>query len=339
MKVYYNPKQQVDDNSSFSPSAGKPAKVAEQYKAKFGKMIELVEDFKPLSSSQIALAHDASYVRDVLTGKRTNGFGNKKKSVAQSLPWTSGSLFAATQEAYKSKTITASLSSGLHHACYDHGGGFCTFNGLVITAQLLKLKHGVKKVGIWDADNHYGDGTENIINKLGINYISHYTLGGTGVSSSTAEQWLNDLEGILISKFADVDVLIYQAGADPWINDDLGGRLTKEQLRRRDEITFKVVKDLGIGCAYNLAGGYAEVFQHCLDIHNNTANEALKILGHSPKYKPEINDVTASNGQKNAKKELSWISKFDNFEKEDKDNLSDGELSEYIAKTLGEDYL
>ena len=332
MKIFYNENQTVSDNDSFSPSAGKPAKVAEQY-SKFGRQVQIVGDFKPLTPSQIALAHDVGYVRGVLTCKESNGFGNRKKSVAKSLPWTTGSLYAGALEALKTRTITGSLTSGFHHASHNHGGGFCTFNGLVITAQLLRLRNGVKKVGIWDADQHYGDGTENIINKLGLNYIEHYTLGHTDVGPYNAEKWLQDLEGILISKFSDVDVLIYQAGADPWINDPLGGRLTKEQLRRRDEITFKVVKELGIGCVFNLAGGYADNFQQVLDIHNNTLIEAFKAIGVMPKVESATNDDVASNGERNAiKKGFVWSSEF----KKDTDNMTDAELSEYIAKTLGE---
>ena len=334
MKVFYSPKQQVDDNNSFSPSAGKPAKVAEQYQKNFGNLVSIVSDFKPLKPSQIALAHSVDYVRGVLTGKQHNGFGNKKKSVAQSLPYTTGSFYNASEEAYKTKTITASLTSGFHHACFNHGGGFCTFNGLVVSAQILRMKYGCR-VGIFDADQHYGDGTDNIINKLELDYISHYTLGNTGVSSSNAEKWLTDLEGILLAKFADVDVLFYQAGADPWTNDPLGGRLTKEQLRRRDEITFRVVKKLGIGCVFNLAGGYAENFQHVLDIHNNTMNEALKASDVDAKYKIATDDFTASNGVKNkVHKEFYWDEKPKKFYNED---MTDEELSAYIADTLGYD--
>jgi acetoin utilization deacetylase AcuC-like enzyme len=35
---------------------------------------------------------------------------------------------------------------------------------------------------------------------------------------------------------ADCEVLLYQAGADPHINDPLGGWLTTAQLRERDRI-------------------------------------------------------------------------------------------------------
>jgi acetoin utilization deacetylase AcuC-like enzyme len=356
VKVFYNPKQQVDDNSSFSPSAGKPAKVASEYKKLYCD-VSFVSDFRPASFAQLALAHDTKYVHDVMTGKRANGFGNTKKSVAKSLPWTTGSLIAAATEAYKSKTITASLTSGFHHSCYDHGGGFCTFNGLVIAAQVLRVRYGVRKVGIIDFDQHYGDGTENIKEHLRLSYIEHYTLGGTGVTPSNADEWLNDLEDNLIQKFADVDVLIYQAGADPWVNDPLGGRLTKEQMRRRDEIVFLVARRLGVGVAFNLAGGYADVFQHVLDIHNNTMGEALKSLNGTD-YNKAIDDITASNGDKieirrsisfnyddhedyedrRSNDDGNYLRHWNAFSKREKDpsEMTDEELSEYIAKLIGD---
>jgi len=335
IKIFYSQNQQVDDNDSFSPSAGKPAKVAEQYQKHFGSLVSIVSDFKPLSPSQISLAHSTNYVRGVLTGKRSNGFGNTKKSVAKSLPWTTGSLYNASEEALRTRTITCSLTSGFHHAGYNNGGGFCTFNGLVIAAQILNLKFGAK-VGIFDADQHYGDGTDNIINKLGLDHITHYTLGDLRVSPQNADAWLDDLEEILLEKFANVNVLVYQAGADPWVNDPLGGRLTKEQLRRRDEITFRVAKKLKIGVAFNLAGGYAKNFQQVLDIHNNTMNEALKASGEKPDYSPATNDTVASNGERNEVQKILWSNIEDDFDDEE---INDDNLSEYIAKTLGEDYL
>ena len=51
-------------------------------------------------------------------------------------------------------------------------------------------------------------------------------------------------------------VLLYQAGADPHIDDPLGGALTSSQLARRDTIVFDGCRVLGLPIAWNLAGGY-----------------------------------------------------------------------------------
>ena len=73
---------------------------------------------------------------------------------------------------------------------------------------------------------------------------------------------------------SDCDVILYQAGADPHINDPLGGWLTTEQLAERDQIVFTMAKRLGIPIAWNLAGGYQTDedggIRPVLDIHDNT---------------------------------------------------------------------
>lgn len=60
----------------------------------------------------------------------------------------------------------------------------------------------------------------------------------------------------IVRSMRDCAVLLYQAGADPHVNDPLSGWLTTEQLRRRDEIVFREARALGLPVAWNLAGGY-----------------------------------------------------------------------------------
>ena len=75
------------------------------------------------------------------------------------------------------------------------------------------------------------------------------------------------------------DVILYQAGADPHINDPLGGFLTTNQLRERDRLMFEAANSIGIPIAWNLAGGYqvdsGGGIQPILDIHNNTMLECV----------------------------------------------------------------
>ena len=63
-------------------------------------------------------------------------------------------------------------------------------------------------------------------------------------------------------------------GADPHINDPLGGWLTTEQLAERDRLVFSAAKRLGIPIAWNLAGGYQidedGGISKVIEIHNNT---------------------------------------------------------------------
>lgn len=276
LKIFFDQRQQVNNNSSFSPSAGKPAKVLADWQ-KHGLSLS-VEAVQPLNRAEIALAHDPKYVRDVLSLRRTNGFGNTLKEVAKSLHWTTGSITSAAKYAVQNKSQAISLTSGFHHACHASGGGFCTFNGLVIASQMLKLHGYVNKVGILDLDMHYGNGTDNIIKTLNLDYISHYTIGGKAWSADTIEHFLTQLPKIFDELFANVDLLIYQAGADSCVDDPLGGVFTQEQMRRRDRIVFEQCKQRGIPVVWNLAGGYQDRFENVLAIHRATAEEHLSVF-------------------------------------------------------------
>jgi acetoin utilization deacetylase AcuC-like enzyme len=276
MKVFYTPKQTVLKNKSFSPSAGKPALVMESW-AKLGLPIELVEP-TPCTRKDIVLAHKESYVFGVLGLWLNNGFSNRLKQVADSLPWTTGSFVSAAIHAATTGETVCSPTSGFHHADYNGGMGFCTFNGLMIAAIKLKEEGHAKKVGILDIDMHYGNGTDQIIEQLGIDYIHHWTFGHDFYPYKTPGRWLVALEGI-VEGFKGCDVILYQAGADPHVDDPFGGILTTEEMYQRDLIVFKTAKRLGIPIAWNLAGGYQENIRDVLDIHDNTVKAWHKVYG------------------------------------------------------------
>lgn len=274
IKVFYNEKQTAKKNSSFSPSATKPRLVLDAWQQQFP--IKVVKS-NASTREDFYLAHDPEYVDGVLDLKTANGFGNRLPEIAESLPYTTGSFVDASIEAYLNKSITASPTSGFHHATYHGGGGYCTFNGLMV-ASIKLLDIGASKIGIIDFDQHYGNGQEDIIDKLELrDSIEHYTLGATSVSRLNADEWLDSLRSILIEKFSDCDVLLYQAGADCHINDPLGGRLTTEQMILRDKIVFEFARENNIGIAFNLAGGYQDPVDKVVKLHINTMREAQRV--------------------------------------------------------------
>ena len=75
------------------------------------------------------------------------------------------------------------------------------------------------------------------------------------------------------------DIVLYQAGADPHIDDPLGGFLTTEQLRIRDQRLFEGLKQRGIPIAWVLAGGYQKPLEKVLEIHDNTYREFMRVWG------------------------------------------------------------
>ena len=258
---------------SLSPSAWKPALTVDAWRAA-GITLEEVP-VERLSVEQIALAHEPAYVRDVLAGARPNGFGNTLPSVAETLPWTTGSMATAALVAARDGGAVASPTSGFHHAGYDEGGGFCTFNGLVIAARLVRAAVPDRDVGILDLDMHYGNGTDDILRRLDLGWVRHWTFGEHDITPTSAEGWLARLPAI-VEGFAGCSVLLYQAGADPHIDDPLGGALTSGQFARRDALVFDGCRALGLPVAWNLAGGYQEPISRVIELHVATARACVR---------------------------------------------------------------
>lgn len=266
----------VEDNPSISPSARKPAAVLKSWQEIVPVEIMPVT---PVTSAELELVHEREYVEDVLACRINNGFNNKLQSIANSLLWTNGSFVSAAKYAVENKVCTVSPTSGFHHAEYYAGGGFCTFNGLMLAAVLLKNNFLVDKVAIADLDMHYGNGTDSILQQLPIDFVAHYTFGGHldsldfgRKSRITFGERYNSLLPDIIHKLLEgVDVLFYQAGADPHVDDPYGGVLTTEELRERDRIVFTIAKEKNVPVVWNLAGGYQPDFSKVLEIHNNTA--------------------------------------------------------------------
>ena len=270
MPVYYTPLM-VAENDSFSPSAAKPRAAVDSWlklSIKLDIPIQVIAP-EPASVEDIARAHLPAFVDAVLSCRVENGFHNRSEAVAKSLPYTSGAMLAAAREALRNGRIAAAPCSGFHHAGYANAGGFCTFNGLMVTAMALHASGEATRVGILDFDQHYGDGTDNIIDRLRIDWINHYSAGEHYGLPAEARRFLSSIPG-LVAAMKDCDVILYQAGADPHIDDPLGGWLTTEQLYERDLLVFQAAAALGIPVAWNLAGGYQTPLRKVLRIHDGT---------------------------------------------------------------------
>ncbi len=278
--IFYSPAM-VADSESFSPSAGKPALVIESWQS-LGLPLQIRAP-QPLSVEQFGVIHDPEFVADVLGGRRANGFRNTSPAVAATLPWTSGAMLAAAREALTNRVGAIAPCSGFHHAGFAFAGGFCTFNGLMVTAATLLAEGRVSKVGILDFDQHWGNGTHDIIERLHLeSQVLHYSPTGDFGRPARAEAFLTCIPALL-DRFQGCDLMLYQAGADPHINDPLGGWLTTDQLWRRDRMVFDGLHQRRIPVAWNLAGGYqrdgAGSIRPVLDIDDNTLVAFVEAYG------------------------------------------------------------
>jgi acetoin utilization deacetylase AcuC-like enzyme len=141
MKVFYRPEQTARIKTYFSPSMYKPELVVADWTQRFQPEIC---SFEAVSRTQLYAVHQRDYVDGVLELKRPNGCDGCEREIADSLPYTSGSMVAAALCAYREGGIACSPTSGFHHARFDNGGGYCTFNGLMVTVMAL-LKEGATR--------------------------------------------------------------------------------------------------------------------------------------------------------------------------------------------------
>lgn len=276
--VFHDDRMAVADAQSFSPSAGKPALVVHDW-IDAGLPIDL-RPVVAATPEQLSLAHDRRFVDGVLSGRLPNGFGNTLATVAQSLPFTNGAMVTACREALANGRVACAPVSGFHHSGYAFAGDFCTFNGLMVAVMTLRREGAAADVAILDLDQHYGNGTDDIIRRLGVTGVDHFTSGGHGYTARHAEPFLAELPG-RIRTWAGCSLLLYQAGADAHVDDPLGGWMTTEQLARRDRLVFETAAAIGLPVAWNLAGGYqkdaAGGIAAVLGIHRNTMRACVDV--------------------------------------------------------------
>jgi acetoin utilization deacetylase AcuC-like enzyme len=281
LNVVFSARMVAPGHDLISPSAAKPAQVVADWQAR-GLPLRVVEP-EPVTVDQLALAHSRDFVESILSLKEANGFGTMSQEVADSLPYTTGALLTAARWALRERGAVCAPCSGFHHAGWDHCSGFCTFNGLVVTAQCLLTEGLARRVAILDCDQHYGDGTDHILERLDHPpEIRHFTAGGWFRSPTQVAEFWERLDSELTA-MAECDVLLYQAGADPHIKDPLGGWLTTAQLQKRDALVFEAAARRQLPIVWNLAGGYQRDanggIAPVLEIHRNTALEHLRVFG------------------------------------------------------------
>jgi acetoin utilization deacetylase AcuC-like enzyme len=274
--VFYDVRMSIE-SGSYSPSGSKPEMVLDNWSDISGLQCS---SFDPISRDDLLLVHHKDFVDGIFDGTIQNGHGNFSRGIANSCLWTCGSMLAAANWAVDNR-VACSPSSGFHHAGYDFAGGFCTFNGLMVTAVKVSRARGIK-IGILDLDYHYGNGTDSILGSVdGLRKsIFHWTFGRN--SEFVKPTWFLDNLPVVIKTFKDVGVslILYQAGADMHIKDPLGGLLTSPQMKLRDEIVFRECREAGISVAWNLAGGYRRSSRGgigpVLKTHRNTMEACIE---------------------------------------------------------------
>jgi acetoin utilization deacetylase AcuC-like enzyme len=259
LKTVYSPAM-VAFKSEY-PGPSKAAAVVERAMIELG--LEIIPP-GPITDDTLALAHSPSYIHRVTVGQATNGFGNHDPAIPPQAKTCVAAMITATQLAIGGNTIVCVPASGFHHASYESGWGFCTFNGLMVPIRKELLARPNKHVLIIDGDAHFGDGTEDIIQLLGLQYA----------------QWRSEIAGVLNER--DWDLVYYQAGADAHKDDSYGaGYLDDDDWYERDRGVFSACASRRIPTVFNFAGGYNG--KKTQDLHFRTMLSAAQQLAiHQP---------------------------------------------------------
>ncbi|MEZ0494972.1 histone deacetylase [Sphingomonas sp. IW22] len=230
----------------------------------------------PMPRVWLEAAHEPDYVAEVIEARvppakeRRIGFPVTPLVArrAQSVPggtWLAALL--ALDHGYAANT-----AGGSHHALAATGAGYCVFNDLACTAIRLVEEGVVGRVLIVDCDVHQGDGTASLT--AGRHDIATYSIHAdknfpARKARSTLDvalpdgvedaEYLGTLESTLapmIDGFAP-DLILYQAGVDPFAGDRLGRlSLTLDGLAQRERLIARLARSRGLPVASALGGGY-----------------------------------------------------------------------------------
>jgi acetoin utilization deacetylase AcuC-like enzyme len=251
------------------------------------------EDFvepEPATDEDVRLVHDQHYV-----WKLRNAKLSYVEILRLEIPYSpeliravwlcAGGSILAGRRALAEK-VAVNIGGGFHHAYPDHGEGFCVIHDVAIAIRRLQKDKAIERAMTVDCDVHHGNGTAAIfavdpsVFTLSIHQANNYPYPKPPSSLDIHlhdgvedEEYLAALEEGLdksLAKFQP-DLLFYLAGADPYLEDQLGGlKLSLDGLERRDRMVFEKARAKNIPVAVTLAGGYARHVEHTIQIHTNT---------------------------------------------------------------------
>lgn len=260
------------------------------------------------SDDDLLLVHTPAYLEKVILGRlspqeiRRIGFPWSPELVERSRR-SVGSTIAVCKAALD-EGVAVNLAGGTHHAHPAFGEGFCIFNDAAVGARVVQREKLAHRIAVIDCDVHQGDGTAAVF----ATDPSVYTFSIHGAKNFPFRKVSSDLDLPLPDGTGDTrylealdtglrqalaaaraDLVIYLAGADPYIGDRLGRlSLTKAGLLARDRLVFDACQRAGLPVAVVMGGGYGHIVADTVEIHFQTVQLALeRYVNGKPKRSPQ----------------------------------------------------
>lgn len=242
---------------------------------------------QPVSQSQLYQVYERDYVDALCSGAldakamRRIGFPWSEQLIKRSLTAIGGTCLTVELALAQGKALN--LTGGYHHAFADFGSGFCLFNDLYLAASIALTRPGIDSVMIIDCDVHQGDGTA----RLAADNPGIFTLSLHGEKNFPHRKQVSDLD-VGLEKFMEddaylstldealtvafrqcqPDLIIYDAGVDIHIDDDLGLlNITTDGVYRRDCLVMEYCQQHNLPVACVIGGGYQRDISKLVDVH------------------------------------------------------------------------
>jgi acetoin utilization deacetylase AcuC-like enzyme len=253
----------------------------------------------PLDDDDLRLVHSRGYLwRLYFLGITRLGLFNGENPITpnalKKLKVACGGTYLACKIALE-QGLGMNLCGGFHHAFPCREAGFCHLNDMAVAIRKLQQERAIDRAMVIDCDVHQGNGTAAIFEKddsvftFSIHqedlYPNPKAIGNYDISLYSNlkvddDKYLVELEVLpdLIKRHRP-HLIIYLAGADPFVEDRLGGfLLTKEGLMARDAYILRLCNELKIPAAIVLGGGYARNTEDTVEIHLNTIRVVTQLM-------------------------------------------------------------
>lgn len=276
MNIYHNTQYNAP---AFSFETTKKSFFIANELKKIGYTIKDPIKMLELANLAIGAYTEKNYLNAIKTGQ------DRKLAESSGFKWDYGiyemvanstaGILSAIDDVVAGEKVSASLSSGLHHATPQKGRGFCTINSLAIGAIYASVKHN-KRVTILDLDAHCGGGTYQFLREerkkgnpnlrqidISIEPFDTYRPNDdsdfyyipTTDEFIKDEQYLAFVERVVAKQITkdNTDIVLYNAGVD------IFPQLSPQTVLKREQTVARLLKD--IPTVIVMAGGYGHMSQ------------------------------------------------------------------------------
>ncbi|CAE7864905.1 unnamed protein product, partial [Symbiodinium sp. KB8] len=200
--------------------------------------------------------------------------------------------------------LACNTAGGTHHAHRAWGSGYTALNDLAVTSKVLLQEGVVSRILICDLDVHQGDGTAEILREdaqaftLSVHCKDNFPFGfkgmthlgqdksdlDVGLAKGTGDEvFLSTISEHLLGALDDFrpDLVLYDAGVDIHVDDDLGNLcISWDGLRKREDLVINACLSKRIPIACVIGGGYDRDPRHLAHRHaavHRAAHDAWRL--------------------------------------------------------------